>query len=50
MQGWWPCFIKILLLRNPKKWKLDKIWQNILRKAKAQKVLFCQLLLLLLFF
>jgi hypothetical protein len=31
-----------LLLRNPKKWKPDQIWQNFLRKAVAQKVLFCQ--------
>jgi hypothetical protein len=28
------------LLQNPKKWKLDAIWQNLLRKAVAQKCCF----------
>jgi hypothetical protein len=25
------------IIRNPKKWKSDVIWQNLLRKAIAQK-------------
>jgi hypothetical protein len=41
-QGWRPCSVKKLLLRNPKKWKPDQIWQNLLRKAMAQRGLFCQ--------
>jgi hypothetical protein len=42
-----PCSVNKLLLRNPKKWIPDSIWQNLLRKAIAKKGLFCQLLLLL---
>jgi hypothetical protein len=41
--GWWSCSVKELLLRNPKKWKPVAIWQNLLRKAKEQKGLFCRL-------
>jgi hypothetical protein len=33
---------KKLLLLHPKKRKPDAIWQNLLRKAMAQKGLFCQ--------
>jgi hypothetical protein len=48
-QGWRLCSVKKnILLRNPKKWKPDglihrnrQIWQNLLRKAVAQKGLFC---------
>jgi hypothetical protein len=42
-QGWRPCPVKRLLLQNPKKWKSDdlilcrQIWQNIVKKAMAQK-------------
>jgi hypothetical protein len=32
---------KKILLRNPKMWKPDQIWQNLLSKAKAQKGLLC---------
>jgi hypothetical protein len=31
-EGWRPCSV-----RNPNKWKLDTIWQNLLRKAMGQK-------------
>jgi hypothetical protein len=41
-QGWPPCCVKKLLLRNPKKWKPDAIWQNLLRKAVAPKGVFCR--------
>jgi hypothetical protein len=36
------CEKKNILLQNPKKRKPDQIWQNLLRKAVAQQVLFCQ--------
>lgn len=38
MQGWQPGSLKKSLLGNPtKKWKLEEIWQNLLRKAMAPK-------------
>jgi hypothetical protein len=37
MQGWRPCSVKLLLLRDPKQWKPDEIRQNILRKILTQK-------------
>jgi hypothetical protein len=53
MKSWWPCFVKKILLWNPKKWKPDgpihdnvvknaQIWQNLQKKAVAQRRLFCQ--------
>jgi hypothetical protein len=40
MQGCPLCSVKKLLLQNPKKWKPDQMWQNLLRKAVTQKWLF----------
>jgi hypothetical protein len=31
------CSVKKLLLRNPKKWKPDAIWQRLLKKVMAKK-------------
>jgi hypothetical protein len=35
------------LLQYPKKWKLDKIFQNLLSKAMDQKGLFCELIIII---
>jgi hypothetical protein len=46
-QGWRPWFVNRLLLRTPMEWKLDDIWRNLLRKAMAERVLFCRRRLLI---
>jgi hypothetical protein len=41
VRGWTACSVKELLsLRNPKNWKPNKMWQNLLRKLWLKKSCF----------
>jgi hypothetical protein len=47
--GWLFCSVKYIyvLLRNPKKWKADRIWQNLLRKTVVKKAVFLVMMIMI---